>query len=128
MFGRVVTLIFLAAAIALSLIFQSTNPVDTGPVGLLAVFFLLYTMVVIVTTWMIHGISKVLTLTTRSIVVKKPMKIISMTHAYYYASIVAFVPIILLAMGSVSSIGVYELILVAVFASLGVFYVKKRLE
>ena len=126
MLGRILTVVFLAALIALSLIFQSTNPSQAGPVGLLAVFFLLYIIGVIAVAWTIHGVSQLVVVATKSVVVKKPLQVISLIHAYYFASVIAFAPVILLAMKSVTAIGIYEVLLVATFVVIGVFYIKKR--
>lgn len=126
MFGRVLTVVLLAAAIALSLLLQSTNPSTAGPVGLLAVFFLLYVLLVCVLTWLLFWLGQAVVYLTRPVVLKKPLQPMSMSHAYYYASIIALAPVMLLAMRSVSQLGVYEIVLVILFVAIGVFYVKKR--
>ena len=125
MFGRFVTVVTLAAMIALLLVVQSTNPATVGPVGILAVFFLLYIIFVGTCTWGIHGISVLLSVALQS-VRKSPPSVIPHAKAYYYGSVIALGPIMLLAMKSVAEVGVYEIGLVAFFLIISVFYVKKR--
>lgn len=128
MFGRALTVVTLAAAIALSLLAQTTTPSTIGPVGLLAVFFLLYIIFVGIFTWLLHWITSVAVYISRPVVLKRPLQALTINQSYYYASIIALAPIMLLAMKSVSQLGVYEFILVAIFVGIGIFYVRKRLQ
>lgn len=128
MFGRVLTVIMLAAAIVLSLITQSSSPDTIGPVGLLAVFFLLYIVFVGIFTWLLHGISVLVAYALKPIVLKRPLRPLPMSHAYYYASVVALVPILLSAIQSVSRVGVYEIVLILLFLVISIFYIRKRLQ
>lgn len=127
MFGRVLTVVTLGAMIALLLVLQSTSPSTVGPVGILAVFFLLYVIFVGICTWIIHGVSLLLHVVTMPALFRKPSTVLSMARSYYFGSVVALGPIMLLAMGSVAKIGVYEVGLVLVFVFISLFYVKKRL-
>ena len=126
MFGRILTVVTLAAAIALSLLLQSTNPSTAGAAGLLAVFFLLYIIFVGVITWLLHWVSTVVVYVARPVALKRPLKALTAGRSYYYASIIALAPTMLLAMQSVSQLGFYEVLLVIVFVAIGIFYVKKR--
>ena len=126
MFEKGITIITLAAAIILGGILQSTNPSSIGPVGILAVFFCIYVVAVGLISWSLYVVSHIL---ARFVVRHKPIGIfsgLSMKRAYYFASIFALGPIILLAMGSVGRLGVYEFILVGVLVLIGLFYVQKR--
>jgi hypothetical protein len=128
MFGRALTVVTLMAAIALSLLAQSTTPSTVGPIGLLAVFFLLYIIFVGILTWIIHWITSAIVYITRPVVLKRPLQALTISQSYYYASVIALAPIMLLAMKSVSQLGVYEFILIAIFVGIGVFYIRKRLQ
>lgn len=126
MFGRIITLAGLAAAIALGLLVQSTNPATTGPVGILAVFFCVYVILLSCFTWAIYGSNFVLTELLKVSLRKKTVVAMTMQKAYYFASVVALGPIILLAMNSVGSMGVYDIMLIIIFVVIGVFYIQKR--
>lgn len=127
MFGRILTLVVLAAAIALSLMLQSTNPVSAGPVGIFAVFFLLYVVIAGCMTWAIYGVSKTAVYLVDVLQFRySKLKELTIQQAYYYSSVLAFAPIILLGMQSVGDLGMYEVGLVMVLVVIGVFYVKKQ--
>lgn len=127
MFGRILTLVTLAALIMVSLVLQSTTPVDAGPVGILAVFFLLYIITVGVTTWMLHTLGKVrLWLSETMRLWSSGKEVLSLKKSYYYASVLGFLPVMLIGLQSVGSVGVYEVMLVLLFVAIGIFYIKKR--
>jgi len=126
MFGRILTVVTLGAMIALLLTVQGTNPSNVGPVGILAVFFLLYIIFVGVFTWSIHGGSVAFRAIAGSLQSKKPVYVIPMGKSYYYGSVIALGPIMLLAMKSVANIGIYEIALVTFFILISLFYVQKR--
>ncbi len=126
MFEKGITIITLAAAIVLGGMLQSTNPSSIGPVGILAVFFCIYIVAVGLISWSLYVISHVL---SRFVVKRKSIGIfssLSMRRSYYFASIIALGPVILLAMGSVGRLGMYEFILVGALILIGLFYVQKR--
>ena len=129
MFGRIITVVTLAASIALLLLFQSTSPSTSGPGGIFAAFFLLFVIFVGIFTWLVKGISVlrahvIIPLVQRNKVVTE----MSMLHAYYYGSLLALGPLMLIGMASVGSIGIYEALLVIVFEVVAPFYTKKRLR
>jgi len=126
MFGRIITLAGLTAAIALGLLMQSTNPATTGPVGILAVFFCIYVIFLSFFTWAIYGSNLILTELLKASFRKRTITAMRMQKAYYLASVIALAPIILLAMNSVGSMGIYDIILIVIFVAIGVFYIQKR--
>ncbi|HEY1086025.1 MAG TPA: hypothetical protein VGE34_04885 [Candidatus Saccharimonadales bacterium] len=128
MLGKILTLSTLAALIVLSFLMQSTSPSEAGPLTILLVFFLLYIIAVGVMSWVIYGASFIVMTLTASLKSNKPLHQLSMIHSYYYASILALAPIMLLAITSVTQIGIYEIGLVIAFVALAIFYVKKRLQ
>ena len=123
MFGRIMTLFVLAAAIALGILLQSTSPVKTGPVGILAVFFCLYIVFLGIASVMIRAISWLLVYV---VPLRLHQGVVSIERSYYYGSVIAFAPTILLAINSVGSLGVYEYLLVILLVGIGLFYIKKR--
>lgn len=127
MLGKSLTLITLAAAIALLFIMQTTNPTSAGPAGILAVFFLSYVVIFGCLTRVVHATSWLVAKLSKPARLRRPIKPMSLAHAAYIASIGAMAPIMLMAMNSIGKLGVYEVMLVVVFVVLGVFYVEKRL-
>jgi len=128
MFGRVLTLIVLAAAIALGIMLQSTNPSAIGAGGILVVFFLLYIISVGLCTWIIYVVSHVMAVITQTMFVKYRFNSLTATQAYYYGSVVGLGVVMLIALQSVSTLKLYDYLLVLVFEAIAIFYIKKRTQ
>lgn len=125
MFGRIMTLIVLAAAIALGILLQSTSPVKTGPVGILAVFFCIYIVLLGLSSLSVRIVSWLYVYVIP--LPKRSKSVMTVDRSYYYGSIIAFGPTILFAINSIGSLGVYEYVLVILFVGIGLFYIKNRL-
>ena len=126
MFGKVITFVTLLAAVLLLVLLQSTTPTSAGPVGILAVFFLYYVILLGLCTWLLRAGSVVLARLTRPLTVKKPIHPLSFSKSYYLSSFIALGPVMLLGMGSVGHMGFYEILLVVAFVAIGIFYVARR--
>lgn len=107
-------------------VWSTTNPATIGPAGMLLVFLLLYIFwaslffIVLRLSYRLlaHGTSRTIFSMSR----------LKMRHQqpYYIASILAFIPVLLLAMQSVNQLTLRDIFLVFVFVSLAIFYVLKR--
>ena len=62
-----------------------------------------------------------------SLTVKRPFRVVSLKQSYYYASIIALAPVMLIGMQSVSGINVYDVLLVIFFVAIGVVYISRRM-
>ena len=107
-------------------IMNMTDPLSGGPVVILLVFILLYVLLAgilfIVLHFGVRALSKVWS--QKSVNVREWR--IGVRRAYYIASILAFGPVLLLAMQSVGQLQLRDVALVIVLLGLGVFYVVKR--
>lgn len=106
--------------IALLVMVNLTTPSDVGPLGVLVFFTLAY----LVCLGIMVGACKVF------FALKKKMngnRHINSRASYYYGSILAFAPILLLFMRSLGELNFLEVILVALFVVIGCFYLSKRL-
>lgn len=126
MLGRVIVLSSVAAVILLTIILQTTTPSMIGPVGLLAVFFLLYIAVLGIVTWLLWITSRATAYIGRRIMTRRPPQSLSLSKAYYFSSVITLAPVMMLAMQSIGSLGVYEVILISVFLGVGILYIAKR--
>lgn len=126
MLGRIIAASTVVAGLLLLVMLQTTNPSTVGPLGLLAVFFLLYIVVLGVMTELLWIGSYVFQLVGRRVMVKRPPERLSLARAYYFSTVLAFGPIIALAMQSIGSLRAYELILISIFLAVGTLYVAKR--
>lgn len=114
-------------AIGLFLLFQLTNPLSVGPVGILAVFFLLYLFFASCFFILLHvGVGILASLINRQRSVEQRTWRIGVRRAYYVASILAFIPVLVLAMNSLGQLQIRDILLVVALTGIAVFYVIKR--
>jgi len=126
MVGKAIVISMAIAAFLLLLIVQTTNPSTAGPLGLLAVFFLIYVIIIGVVTELLWLGSKLFQLVARRFTSKRPPGRISLAKAYYLSTVLAFGPVIAIAMQSIGSLGPYEVILIGAFMAIGLLYVSRR--
>lgn len=124
--GKIIAFVTIAAGLTLFVVLQTTNPSTIGPVGLLAVFFLLYLILMGCMTTLLYMSSRVAHRLGRQLRTKRPPSKFSAERAWYFGSLLAFAPIMLLAMQSVGSLGAYEVALVVLFLMIGGLYISKR--
>lgn len=127
MFTRVIIGTTIASAIVLAWLLTATSPTDAGPLGVLAVFLCVYIACVGVITFVIRYGSIVSTRIGRSVHLLRAAEPLSMRHSYYYSTVVAMVPVLLLGLQSVGGVTVYEVMLVLLFVTIGIIYITKRL-
>lgn len=111
-------------------VWQITNPTSIGPAGILGVFLLLYLfwtslffVIVHIMMTFLHRLPVLRHISKTS----KSAKARSYV-AYYTASILAFAPVLILAMQSVDQLTWRDITLVVVFVGLAIFYVLKRIR
>jgi len=115
------------AIIFLLLILNSTNPLDGGPVVILLVFILLYIVCAGLFFVLLNsGLRMASKLWARRKSINAREWRIGVRRAYYIASVLAFGPVLLLAMQSVGQLQFRDVLLVFVLLSLAIFYVIKR--
>lgn len=114
-------------AAALFAYLTSTDPAAVGVGGILLVFLLIYLLSLSLLFVVLHlGVRWVSSFvaqrrqqTTRSVA-------IGSREAYYVASIVAFVPVVLIAMQSFAQLRWLDITLVVAFVAIATFYIVKR--
>lgn len=126
MLGKLVAIVSLASAVLLAVLLQVTTPATIGPLGILIVFILMYVSVLGVLTFLIYGASKVGVRLSRGVTVRRPLHPLTFGRAYYYSTVVALAPVMLIGMQSVGNVGVYEVGLVVVFVAIACIYITKR--
>lgn len=121
MFARILSIIGLLATVALGLILNMSEPSSAGPLVILLVFILMYAITLVLTTFLIYYVSLlVIRITHRNYVS------LTMRRAYYFATIIALAPVILIGLQSIGGLEVHEVVLVIVFTGLGLLYVARR--
>ena len=119
--------IAVAALLVMGIVMQQFNPTTAGPLGILILFASLYVLFLAFFTGALYAASRVLVRMGGIFVFRRPVTPLSWVRAYYFASVIALLPVILLALQSVGGIGVYELVLVIAFGVLGCVYIAKKI-
>lgn len=120
MLGKVLALITLGAFVILSALLQSTSPSTIHPLGILAVFILLYLLVLGALTFFMFAVAR----TINSF--RKKKQEIRIQQVYYYASVLALAPVMIIGMRSIGHAGVYDIALILLFEIVACFYIAKR--
>jgi hypothetical protein len=110
-------------------VWNTTNPATVAPVGILGVFILLYFFWLSVFFIIIHLGFLLLQKTNllQLLINRRKGRSFKPRIAYYIASIVAFFPVLILAIQSINQLTIRDILLVIAFVCLAVFYVIKRL-
>lgn len=107
---------------------QSTDPVTAGPGGILLTFVVIYLIVASLLFTILHWGVRVVS----SQIIKRRKQVTARSYrvgvrkAYYIASVVAFAPVLLLALNSVRQLNASDVALVSLFLVLAIFYITKR--
>lgn len=116
------------ALVALMLLMNTTDPISAGPGGILVVFLLVYVFWAGMFFTILHlglGLVSRLIIRHRKTVTVRSIQL-SIRKAYYIASALAFVPVLLLAMNSLGQLQIRDVALVSIFMFLVIFYIVKR--
>lgn len=126
MLGKVLVTIALLSGFILTIVINTTTPASAGAFGILAVFMLTYLFLVSVLTFMLYVISRLVSLVARTFVTRRPVESLTLRRAYYYSTIIALAPVIIVSMQSIGGVGVYEFGLIILLVLIGCVYVTKR--
>ena len=122
-------IIFVTTIISLCLLvilLNVTAPSWAGPFGILAIFVFAYLSSLGLVTYFFYWASKAISYFSKSFITIKPILTLDFKRSYYFATVFAAVPIILMGLQSVGSIGIYESLLLVLFLVIGCVYVSKR--
>lgn len=114
------------AFVALLILVNTSTPSEIGPLGILAVFFCLYVALCGTLMIVIWAGQRLIAKLLRPLFVRRPMTLMSTHKAYYFASVVALAPVMLIGMQSVGGVDVYGVGLVGLFVLIGSVYIAKR--
>lgn len=120
MLGKVLALSTLAAFVLLSALMHSTSPSTIHPIGILAAFILIYMLSLGVLSFFVYSAVNIMGRLWR-----RPVKI-SLKNAYFYASVLALAPVMLIGMRSIGRANVYEVFLVIIFEVVACFYISRQ--
>ena len=103
-----------------------TNPANAGPLGILGFFVFMYITVLGVLTFLFKSIAAAMLRFAPEGKRRLLGGEISFKHSYYYASVLASVPVMFIALHSVGEVGIYQVLLVVFFIVVAWIYVNNR--
>jgi hypothetical protein len=86
----------------------------------------MYVSVLGALTFLMFGISKLIVRLSGSVTIRRPLQPLGLKRSYYFSSVIALAPVIVIGMQSVGEVGFYDLLLVVIFVSIGCVYIAKR--
>jgi hypothetical protein len=125
MLAKLLIIVGLVSAGLLLIIFTATTPSSSGAFGILAVFLLGYIVSLVILTFMLWSTARIINRLNKHTRNGKSY-ILTLKKAYYYSSVVALGPVIMISLQSVGGIGLYEVGLMILFIFLGCIYVSRR--
>jgi hypothetical membrane protein len=105
-----------------------TSPSTTGPFGLLVLFISAYLTFLGLISFFLFGINRLMIMVSRGMTLRRPLRAMEFRKAYYYSTVLAAAPVMLIGLQSVVTLGVYEVILVALFEIVACIYISRRMH
>lgn len=128
MLERIVVIVTISSLCLLTVLLNITAPTTVGPLGILAVFIFAYLSSLGVMTYFLYSLSRLIVHLSTAFTVKRPLARMSFRVAYYYSTVLAAAPIMLVGLQSVGATGIYEVGLVILFTVIGCLYITKRIR
>lgn len=128
MIKTLITIVTIFSICLLAVLLNVTTPLTAGPFGILIIFIFAYIALVGIFAYLLRATSLVIARISATLAPRKPIEELTFRRSYYYSTIVASGPIMLIGLSSVGSISIYEILLVIIFIIIGCLYVSKRIN
>jgi len=128
MLPRIIATLSLASLCVLSAMLTFTTPASAGPFGLLVIFITAYLTFIGLISFFLYGITKLIAAVSAGMTVRKPFQAMSFRRAYYFSTVLAAAPVMLIALQSVKPLDIYLLVLVLIFEVVACLYVSRRIR
>lgn len=128
MLPRFIATLALASLVVLSLMLTLTSPATAGPFGLLVIFVSAYLTFLGVISFFLFGINRLAVMVSANMSLRRPLAKTEFKRAYYFSTVLAAAPVLLIGLQSVRSIGIYEMLLVGIFEVIACLYIAKRMR
>ena len=116
----------LVSFLLLIILLNITTPATAGPLGILSVFIFAFLFLAGIISYVIFALTGIMGHLSMTFISRRPFEPLSLKKSYYYSMIISSAPIMLVALQSVGSVGIYEFVLVAIFVIIGSLYISKR--
>jgi hypothetical protein len=127
MLQNILAFITIASLCLLGLMLLTTTPATAGPFGLLGIFLTAYLSSVGLISFFLYGVSRLYVYSLAGVSLRRRPKVLPLRRAYYFATVLAAAPVMLVGLQSVGGVGWYELLLVGLFLMIGCIYVSRRI-
>jgi hypothetical protein len=101
------------------------TPASAGPFGVLLIFISAYLSLLGILTYLLVGVSRVITYLSVVFMTRKPFERLTLKRSYYFSTVVAAAPVMLIGLQSVGAVSVYSFLLLIVFVVIGCLYISK---
>ena len=128
MLKKIILIITIASLCLLVVLLNVTTPATAGPFGILVIFIFAYLSSIGLMTHFLYWASHLIAHLSTGIVTRKPFEALTFKRSYYYSTVIAAAPIMLIGLQSVGTIGIYEFFLVVVFVVVGCLYISKKVQ
>ena len=112
----------------LVVLLNTTTPVTAGPLGILVIFIFAYLLLIGVFSYILHYASIMIARLSMAFIPRKPIEMLTFRNSYYYSTVIASAPVMLIGLQSVGNVGIYEVLLIFIFVFIGCLYVSKRIN
>ena len=126
MLSRILFFIWLLSLFILIYILGFTKPTQIGAVGVLIVFLLFYVVSTITATYFVYIANRIVLQLFFADVVNIKSKSMSLKKAYYFGSVFALGPVMMISLQSVGGVGLWSFVLVCFLLILGSLYVSRQ--
>jgi hypothetical protein len=128
MIKTIISIVTIISVSLLIILLDITTPVTAGPLGILAIFIFAYLSLLGIITYFLYIASRMFSRLFSAFIPRKPIEQLSFRRSYYYSTVIAFAPILLLSIRSVGTVSIYEVLLITIFIIIGCLYVSKRIN
>jgi len=128
MLPRIVATASTASLCVLSLMLTFTSPATAGPFGLLVIFISAYLTLMGLISFFLFGMNRLLIMVSSGMTLRRPLQPLLFRRAYYFSTVLAAAPVMLIGLQSVQSVGIYEILLVVIFEIVACLYVSKHMR
>ncbi|NLA43240.1 hypothetical protein GX865_03785 [Candidatus Saccharibacteria bacterium] len=126
MLGKFIGIVGVVSLVILLYILQTTTPTEAGAVGVLAVFLLSYIAITVALTFFIFWLYRLVVKVFYSDKLTTLEDAFSLRKSYYYSSILALGPVMMVSLRSVGKDGIVEYMMIVFLLFLGCVYVSRQ--
>ena len=126
MFVKLLILTGLVSSGLLLFIMTLYDPSSVGALGILIVFLLGYVIILCVLTVFLWTLVLLSSRLRGAKGILKNIQQLTLREVYYYSSVLALAPVIIISLRSVGNVTLYEIGLILLFEVLGCLYIAKR--